>query len=51
MSAKKKIKHQDPLRQLLETADRQILVELIEDLAIMRPEVRRDDGMAWLMTA
>jgi hypothetical protein len=42
MNAKKKIKHQDPLRQLLETADRQILVELIEDLAIMRPEVRRE---------
>lgn len=42
MSAKKTVSYHDPLRQLLEAADNKILVELIEDLAIMRPEVRRE---------
>lgn len=41
MRAKKKIKQQDPLRQLLEAADPNVLIELIEDLAIAEPEVRR----------
>jgi hypothetical protein len=42
MGAKKKRNHQDPLRQLLEAADKNTLLELAEDLAIMRPEVRRE---------
>ena len=42
MSAKKNVKRQDTLRQLLETAENKVLVELIEDLAIMLPEVRRE---------
>lgn len=42
MHAKKKIKKQDPLRQLLEAADRQVLIDLIEDLAFMQSEVRRE---------
>ena len=42
MSAKKKTKRQDPLRQMLEGAEKKILVELIEDLALMMPEVRRE---------
>ena len=42
MCAKKKIKHQDPLRQLLEAAENKVLIELVENLAIMRPEVRRE---------
>lgn len=42
MSARKKSTHQDPLRQMLEAAEKKILIELIEDLAIMRPEVRRE---------
>lgn len=41
MSAKKKSKHQDPLRQLLEGADPSVLIGLIDDLAIAEPEVRR----------
>ena len=35
MCAKKKIKHQNPLRQLLEAAENKVLIELVEDLAIM----------------
>ncbi len=42
MTAGKKIKHQDPLRQMLEAAEPKVLIELIEDLAIMLPEVRRE---------
>lgn len=42
MCAKKTVKYQDPLRQLLEAADSKTLVELVEDLAVMRPEVRRE---------
>ena len=42
MCPKKKIKQQDPLRPMLEVADKKILVRLIEDLAIMSPEVRRE---------
>jgi len=42
MCAKKTVKYQDPLRQLLEAADTKILIKLIEDLADMRPEVRRE---------
>ena len=42
MSAKKNVKRHDPLRQLLETAENKVLVEIIEDLAIMFPEVRRE---------
>ena len=42
MSANKKIKYQDPLRQLLEAAESKVLIDLIEDLALMLPEVRRE---------
>jgi hypothetical protein len=42
MSVKKKENHQDPLRQLLEDADSKTLIKLIEELADMRPEVRRE---------
>ncbi|MBU0731243.1 MAG: hypothetical protein KKE17_12725 [Proteobacteria bacterium] len=42
MSARKKSKYQDPLRQMLEAAENKILIELIEDLALMRQEVRRE---------
>jgi hypothetical protein len=42
MSARKTVNHQDPLHQLLEVADAKTLIELIEDLAGMRPEVRRE---------
>ena len=42
MGARKKIKHQDPLRQLLQAAENKVLIDLIEDLAIMLPEVRRE---------
>jgi hypothetical protein len=42
MTAGKQIKRQDPLRQMLEAAEPKVLIELIEDLAIMLPEVRRE---------
>ena len=42
MSAKKSVNRQDPLRQLLEVADKKILVDLVEDLVMMHPDVRRE---------
>ncbi len=42
MSAKKSVNHQDPLRQVLEVTDKKILVDLVEDLVMMHPDVRRE---------
>lgn len=42
MSAKKSVNRQDPLRQLLEVTDKKILVDLVEDLVMMHPDVRRE---------
>ncbi|MBC8318115.1 MAG: hypothetical protein H8E41_09420 [Desulfobulbaceae bacterium] len=42
MKTSKIVKQKDPLRQLLEAAENKVLIELIEDLAIMLPEARRE---------
>jgi tetratricopeptide (TPR) repeat protein len=42
MSAKKSVNRQDPLRQLLEVVDKKILVDLVEELVMMHPDVRRE---------
>jgi hypothetical protein len=42
MSTRKIVKQNDPLRHLLEAAENKVLIELIEALAIVNPEVRRE---------
>lgn len=42
MSAKKKITQQGLLRQLLEAAEPSVLIDLVEDLALLFPEARRE---------
>jgi len=43
MSAEKtKVTNRDPLRQMLEAAEKNLLIELVENLAGVRPEVRRE---------
>jgi len=42
MNTKEKLERKDPLRELLEAAEPGVLIELVEDLVDMLPEVRRE---------